>query len=63
MPGRGHASVSTRRSRKAIDRNGYPFFRGDEDVKGALCAPRSGFALDIFIAAEGLVAVAVDGPL
>jgi hypothetical protein len=51
------------RSLNAVDRNGYPFFRGNEDVKGALCAPLSGFALDILIASEGFVAVAIDGSL
>jgi hypothetical protein len=49
------------RSQKAIDRNGYPFFRGNEDVKGALCAPLCGFTLDILIASESSVAVAIDG--
>jgi len=29
-------------------------FRGDEEVKGARCAPRSGFALDFLIASETL---------
>jgi hypothetical protein len=51
------------RSVKAVDRNGYESFRGNEDVKGALRAPRSGFALDILIASEKTLAVAIDGTL
>jgi hypothetical protein len=44
-----------------VDRNGHKKFRSHQEVKDALCAPRSGFTLDFLITSELFVAVAIEG--
>jgi hypothetical protein len=44
-----------------VDRNGHKKFRSHQEVKDALCAPRSGFTLDFLMTSEKTVAIAIDG--
>jgi hypothetical protein len=50
-----------KRSEKAVDRNACKTFRDNQEVKGALCAPLRGLALDFLIVSEKRVGVAIDG--